>query len=153
MAEEKKTEVEQAKAKPFDVERVFLEEAALKLFNAPNTFALPSTPELSINLQVDKKVLTIPDYYTISVTATLRSFFKNGDKEQDVFTLTAKETGLFKIQGVEEPTLTQVLGVTCPTIVYPYLRASISDILAHSTLPQVYLAQINFEEIFDHKAE
>lgn len=144
---------EETKQKPFDVERIYLEDASLKLFNAPNSFALKVTPELDIGLQVDKADLAIRDYYTVSITATIRSYLKNEDKEEDVFVLKAKETGLFHILSLEPEVLKTVLGVTCPTIIYPYLRSSVSDILSHSTLPQVYLAQINFEEFFKNHAE
>ena len=139
---------EEKEVNPFNVERIYLEEASLKIFNAPASFALEQTPSLDINLQVDKTALEVPGFYTVSVTATLHSYLTEGSATTDVFKLTAKQSGLFRIQGLDDNTVYQVLGVTCPTIIYPFLRASVSEMLAHSTLPQVYLAQINFEEFF-----
>jgi preprotein translocase subunit SecB len=42
-----------------------------------------------------------------------------------------------------------VLGIACPQIVYPYLRASVADIITRAGFPPVHLAEINFQAMYE----
>jgi preprotein translocase subunit SecB len=44
-----------------------------------------------------------------------------------------------------------VLGVVCPGIIYPYLRANIADLISRTGLPAIHLAEINFEAFYSQK--
>jgi len=36
---------------------------------------------------------------------------------------------------------------------FPYLRANVSDLLTRATLPPLYLAEINFEQLYQAQLE
>jgi len=44
-----------------------------------------------------------------------------------------------------------VMGIACPQIVYPYLRSNVSDIVTRAGFPPVYLAEINFQAMFEQQ--
>jgi preprotein translocase subunit SecB len=44
-----------------------------------------------------------------------------------------------------------VLGIVCPGIIYPYLRANIADLINRTGLPSIHLAEINFEAMYQQR--
>jgi preprotein translocase subunit SecB len=44
-----------------------------------------------------------------------------------------------------------ILGVVCPSIIYPYLRSNIADLITRTGLPPVHLAEVNFEAFYNQK--
>jgi preprotein translocase subunit SecB len=42
-----------------------------------------------------------------------------------------------------------ILGVACPTMVYPYLRAIVSDVCTRAGFPPVLLTEVNFQAMFE----
>lgn len=47
----------------------------------------------------------------------------------------------------------QVLAITCPTIIYPYLRANIADMILRAGFPPAHLAEINFEAYYQDRIQ
>ncbi len=43
-----------------------------------------------------------------------------------------------------------LLGIACPNIIYPYLRANIADMVTRGGFPPIHLTEINFE-VFYHQ--
>lgn len=41
-----------------------------------------------------------------------------------------------------------MLGVTCPNILFPYVRETISDLVTRAGFPPVLLAPVNFEAMY-----
>jgi preprotein translocase subunit SecB len=44
-----------------------------------------------------------------------------------------------------------VMGIACPQIVYPYLRANVADLITRAGFPPVQLAEINFQAMYDQQ--
>ena len=43
------------------------------------------------------------------------------------------------------------MGIACPQIVYPYLRANVSDVCTRAGFPPVHLAEINFQAMYEQQ--
>jgi preprotein translocase subunit SecB len=43
----------------------------------------------------------------------------------------------------------QILGIACPGIVYPYLRAIVSDVCTRAGFPPVVLSEVNFQAMYE----
>ena len=46
-----------------------------------------------------------------------------------------------------------MLGIGCPNIVYPYLRANLADAITRAGFPPVHLAEINFEVFYQQRLQ
>ncbi|WP_309626833.1 protein-export chaperone SecB, partial [Methylibium sp.] len=57
--------------------------------------------------------------------------------------------GIFEIRNVPPDQLQPVIGIACPGIVYPYLRASVADIITRAGFPPVHLAEVNFQAMYE----
>ena len=42
-----------------------------------------------------------------------------------------------------------IIGVVCPQMIYPYLRAIVSDVCTRAGFPPILLAEVNFQAMFE----
>jgi preprotein translocase subunit SecB len=82
---------------------------------------------------------------TITVTAKI--------KDRIAFLVEGKQAGIFEIRNIPEDQLDPLLGIGCPNIIYPYLRANIADAITRAGFPPVHLAEINFELFFQQRLQ
>jgi preprotein translocase subunit SecB len=81
------------------------------------------------------------------VTATVQT--KIGEKT--VFLVEAKQAGIFELRNLPQDQLGAIMGITCPQIVYPYLRGNVADIVSRAGFPPVHLAEINFQAMYEQQ--
>ena len=130
----------------FNIQRVYLKDASLEIPNAPQIFLETEPPTVEVQLDVtNAQVLDGIHEVTVTVTVTTRI------KEQVAFLVEAKQGGIFEIRGVPDEQMEPLLGIVCPNIVYPYLRANLSDMITRTGFPPIHLAEINFEAFFNQR--
>jgi preprotein translocase subunit SecB len=44
-----------------------------------------------------------------------------------------------------------MLGIACPTILYPYLRSNMADIISRAGFQPIHLNEINFHGMYEHR--
>ena len=44
-----------------------------------------------------------------------------------------------------------MLAIACPTILYPYLRSNIADIVSRAGFQAIHLAEINFHAMYEQR--
>jgi preprotein translocase subunit SecB len=62
-----------------------------------------------------------------------------------------KQGGIFEIRGVPADQIEPLLGIVCPSIVFPYLRSNVADVVTRAGFPPIHLAEINFEAFFQQR--
>ena len=82
---------------------------------------------------------------TITVTAKI--------KDKVAFLVEGKQGGIFEARNIPAEQLDPMLGIGCPTIIYPYLRANIADMITRAGFPPVHLAEINFEAFYQQRLQ
>jgi preprotein translocase subunit SecB len=71
--------------------------------------------------------------------------------DRTVFLVECKQGGIFEIRNIPEDQMSAIMGIACPQIVYPYLRASVADIITRAGFPPVHLSEINFQAMFEQQ--
>jgi preprotein translocase subunit SecB len=133
---------EQAQAS-FQVEKLYVKDLSLEVPGAPQVFMQQGQPELEI--QVRNEGAQFADgLYEVIVTVTVTA--RSGDKT--LFLAEAAQAGIFSVRGVPAEDLDPLLGIGCPTILYPYVREAISDLVTRAGFPPVVLAPVSFEQIY-----
>jgi preprotein translocase subunit SecB len=130
----------------FQIQRVYLKEASLEQPNSPAILLAQEQPEVNIQLGVDA-VPVAEGVFEVTVTATVHT--KIGEKT--VFLVEAKQAGIFEIRNLPTEQMGQIMGITCPAIVYPYLRGNVADIVSRAGFPPVHLAEINFQAMYEQQ--
>jgi len=134
---------EQTQQAGFSIEKIYLKDAPLEIPNAPQIFTDRSQPQVGIELsnfaqQLEENVFEV----AIKVTVTSKI------EDKTVFLVEVTQAGIFQIRGVPEENLEMIVGITCPNILFPYARESVSDLVVRAGFQPVLLNPINFEALF-----
>ena len=135
---------EQDQTPVFQIQRIYLKDLSLEQPNSPRILLEQAQPQVEISLGVATEGVG-DAIYEVTVTATVTT--KVNDKV--LFLVEAKQGGIFEIRNIPEDQLRQILGIACPNIVYPYLRAIVSDVCTRAGFPPVMLSEVNFQAMFE----
>jgi len=128
----------------FQIQRMYLKDLSLEQPNSPQILLEQAQPQVDINLGLGAEPIA-EGVYEVTVTATVTT--KVGDKT--LFLVEAKQAGIFEIRNIPPDQLQPIIGIACPGMVYPYLRAIVSDICTRAGFPPVMLAEVNFQAMFE----
>ncbi|MBP9218134.1 MAG: protein-export chaperone SecB [Sterolibacterium sp.] len=135
---------EQQTAEPiFSIEKIYTRDISLESPNAPQIFLERENPTVEMQLRNEASNLE-EGLYDVLLTVTVTA--KVGDKT--MFLAEAGQAGIFQIRNLPADNLEPVLGVTCPNILFPYVRETISDLVTRAGFPPVLLAPVNFEAMY-----
>jgi len=71
--------------------------------------------------------------------------------ERVVFLIEVKQAGIFQIRNVPTEDVEPILAVTCPNILFPYLREVVSNLSVRGGFAPALLNPINFEAIYQQR--
>jgi preprotein translocase subunit SecB len=128
----------------FQIQRIYLKDLSLEQPNSPQILLEQGQPQVEINLGLGAEPIA-DGVYEVTVTATVTT--KVNDKV--LFLVEAKQGGIFEIRNVPEDQLQPIVGIACPGIIYPYLRAIVSDVCTRAGFPPVLLAEVNFQAMYE----
>jgi len=80
---------------------------------------------------------------TITVTARV--------EDKTLFLVETAQAGIFRITGVPLADIQPILGIHCPTVLFPYIRETIADAVSRAGFPPVHLDPINFEQLYQQQ--
>jgi len=130
----------------FQIQRMYLKDLSLEQPNSPQILLEQQQPQVEINLAMGA-VPVSDGIFEVTVTATVTT--KVSDKT--LFLVEAKQAGIFEIRNLPEDQVQQIIGIACPGIVYPYLRAVVSDVCTRAGFPPVLLTEVNFQAMFEQQ--
>ena len=64
----------------------------------------------------------------------------------------ASEKGINLFANIPEDQFDPLLGIVCPSMLFPYLRANVADAINRTSLPPLHLADVNFQSLFEQNA-
>jgi len=128
----------------FQIQRLYLKDLSLEQPNSPQILLEQGQPQVEINLTLGAEPIA-DGMFEVTVMATVTT--KINDKT--LFLVEAKQGGIFEIRNIPEEQLRQILGIACPGIVYPYLRAIVSDVCTRAGFPPVVLSEVNFQAMYE----
>ena len=132
----------------FNIQRIYLKDMSLEQPNSPAIFLEEEGPNIEVAIDVSNDNLADGIYessITITVTAKI--------KEKVAFLVEGKQAGIFEVRNLPEGQLDPLLGIACPNILYPYLRANIADMVTRAGFPPVHLTEINFEVFYQQRQQ
>jgi preprotein translocase subunit SecB len=127
----------------FQIEKIYVKDLSLEIPHAPKIFTEQVQPEVQV--QINTEAAQFGDgYYEVTVTGTVTA--KMG--ERTLFLAEAVQAGIFSVRNVPAQELDALLGIGCPTILFPYLRETMSDVISRGGFPPLLLAPISFEQLY-----
>jgi preprotein translocase subunit SecB len=127
----------------FQIEKVYVKDLSLEIPNAPQVFVEQAQPQLEVQIHTESAQFA-EGYFEAAVSATVTA--KAG--ERTLFLAEAVQAGIFSVRNVPAQELDALLGIGCPTILFPYLRETISDLITRGGFPAVLLSPVSFESLY-----
>ena len=132
----------------FNIQRIYLKDMSLEQPNSPSIFLEQEGPGIEVQIDVGSDKLSDGIYeatVTVTVTAKIR--------DKVAFLVEGKQAGIFEARNIPEGQLEPLLGIACPNIIYPYLRANIADTITRAGFPPIHLTEINFEVFYQQRQQ
>lgn len=136
-------EAQNADQPVFHVVKIYLKDLSFENPNTPEVFQLNQEPRVDFNLSSSTTAKENGHY---EVTLHVVTDVKLDDKT--MFLVDVTYAGLFLIRNVPEEHAEVLLGVDCPTILFPYLRHVISATVTEGGFKPLLLDPINFAALF-----
>jgi preprotein translocase subunit SecB len=134
---------QQPAERQFSVQRVYTKDVSFESPNAPDIFRGEWKPKHELNIttkinQLDKQLYEVVLSVTVSATV----------EEKTAFIAEVQQAGIFSMNGFTEAELGPMLGAYCPTLLFPYAREVVSDLVVKGSFPQLVLQHVNFDALF-----
>ncbi len=71
--------------------------------------------------------------------------------DKTIFLVEVKQAGIFRISGIGSDELPLVLEIGCPNVLLPFAREVVNDLVTKGGFPQLMLAPVNFETLYEQK--
>ena len=142
-------EAQNRSAGQFAIQKIYVKDVSFETPNSPTIFT-ETKWEPEVNVQLNSRAMPMVDEMhevVLSVTITT----KQGDKV--AYLIEVQQAGIFRTEGFEQPQLNHLLGSYCPNILFPYVREAISDMVARGGFPQLLLAPVNFDALYNQHME
>lgn len=125
------------------IEKIYLKDASVEVPNAPAVFLENLQPQ--IDVQMGTQFQQVADGLfetTLQITVTAKA----GDRT--LFLCEAAQAGIFQIRGFGDEEMQAILGIGCPTTIFPYARETIASLVNRAGFPPINLAPVSFEQLY-----
>ena len=129
----------------FAIQRIYTTDVSFESPTSPALLGQEWKPEMNLDLHTKSNVVEGEEdlhEVILSVTVTVKS----GDKT--AFLVEIKQAGIFQVKGFSDSQLQHTLGSFCPSVLYPYAREAVTDLVTRGGFPQLILAPVNFDALY-----
>ncbi|MCV2503980.1 MAG: protein-export chaperone SecB, partial [Neisseriaceae bacterium] len=127
----------------FNIEKLFVKNISLESPRSPKIFFENIQPEIDVKFNINSQQVDEPFYENV-ITATVTAKVDNSV----VFLCEVSQSGIFRLENIDAQSTDVLLNVTCPSILFPYLREVVSETIIRAGFPPIYLAPINFDAMY-----
>lgn len=133
-----------------DIRQIYIKDLSFESPQAPNIIANPEhNPGIDIQMGINFQRLDENGHYEVVLNITVTA--KSG--ENTLFLTEVQQAGLFQLQGFTAEEMGLVLHVACPTILLPFARSAITEIVSKGGFPQLLISPVNFEALYARKLQ
>jgi preprotein translocase subunit SecB len=101
------------------------------------------SPQISLDLNTSVQPIGT-DVREVVLTVTVSA--KQAD--QTLFLVEVKQAGAFMMQNLSADEYKRAIGSVCPTVLFPYARAVVSQLVSQGGFPQLLLPPVNFDALY-----
>jgi preprotein translocase subunit SecB len=121
-------------------------------YESPNGPRLPNNqawePKFQMNMNTTAEEVA-PDVREVLLTITLEA--RQGDAT--LYLVEVKQAGIFVVNGASLDDYKRLIGSFCPSVLFPYAREVISDLITKGGFPNFLLPLVNFDALFAQASE
>lgn len=132
----------------FIIQKIYVKDLSFETPHSPQIFTKEWKPDLNLQLSNESQRVAESIYgvvLSLTVTATL------GD--QTAFLAEVQQAGIFTLDGYSDKNLEPLLGSYCPTILFPFAREVVADLVTKGGFPPLLLAPVNFDALYAQQVQ
>ena len=130
----------------FSVQKIYVKDLSFENPNAPEMFAAPaSQPKIEMNLGLENRQID-DEHWEVSLKVS--AVARDSESEKVLFDIEVEHAGLFYLKNIPEEHMEMILGVDCPTVIFPYARQMISTMTVDGGFMPLLLEPVNFGAAF-----
>lgn len=139
---------EQQAQQEFVIQKIYVKDISFEAPNTPAIFREKWAPQ--IDLELNNHASQIEDgVYEAIISINVKA--KIGEKV--AFIVEIQQAGIFTISHFDKEQIRPLLGSFCPTILYPYAREVIADVVNRGGFPPLNLAPVNFDALYQQQEQ
>lgn len=130
--------------KLFSIKKIYTKDISFETPNSPQIFQDDKwVPEIDVSLS-NRSVAIGNDVYeaVLSITVTAKV------ETKVAYLVEVHQAGQFYAKGLLEDELRELLGSYCPSLLFPFVREAVANLVLKGGFPQLLLAPVNFELLF-----
>lgn len=130
----------------FSPQKIYIKDISFETPNSPGIFAEDWRPNVKMDLsssarQIGDNLYEVVLIITVTVT----------NEKQTAYLVEAHQAGIFHIEGFSTDDIEHMVASVCPNILFPFAREYISDLVMRGGFPQLLLAPVNFEALYQRR--
>ncbi len=131
------------------LQKIYVRDASIEVPDGPRIFTREYKPEVNVDLNTRIQGLNDNNHQvllTVTVTA------KQG--EATAYIVEVQQAGVFRVQGFDDDTERgQVLGAYCPSMLFPFVRETVADMIQRAGFPHFLLQPVNFDALYRQRQQ
>jgi preprotein translocase subunit SecB len=127
----------------FAIQRVYLKDLSFETPQGASAFNKQWQPKVNQDLST-KSAKIDEDLFEVSVRMTITV----SDGEETIYLIEVDQAGLFSIAGLEDQHVAKLLNTTCASMLFPYAREAIDNVLTKGSFPPLMIPPINFDALY-----
>lgn len=132
----------------FSIQKVYVKDLSFETPNSPRIFQKQWQP--SVNMDLANTAATLDEnFYEVVLSITVTVSFE----EETVYLVEVQQAGIFHLANIPEESNNRMLATVCPNILFPFAREVISDLVTKGGFPQLLLAPVNFDALYQQQQE
>ena len=132
-------------SREFLLQQIYVKDFSFEVPNAPAIYSGEQNPDPDVSLNISSGHRALGnDHHEVVLELTVNA--RLGDRT--MFLLEIQQAGVFSVRGCNDEELRRLLGIHCPTTLFPYAREAISSAVSRGGFPPLILQPINFESLY-----
>lgn len=132
----------------FGIQRLFMRNISFESPMAPDVFLSTWKPQIKIDLNTQHQALEEDRHEVIlriTVTATL--------DDKTAFLVEVEQGCIAVVSGFPEAQRNQMIGAYVPSVLFPYAREAIDNLVTRGSFPALMLAPVNFDALYQQRLQ
>jgi len=134
----------------FRMQKMYLKDLSFENPNSPQIYQVKhkQEPKLEVNLQL-KNTQIDKDHWEVALEVTAK--VSTRDEESKVlFILEVEHAAIFLLKNIPEEHVPTLLGVDCPTLLFPFTRQIVSQVSMDGGFVPFLMEPVNFVALFQN---
>ena len=131
----------------FSVEKIYVKDVSFESPKSPVIFTEQAQPQINLNLSQRVQRLN-ENAFEVVLDVTITCNAGEGDDATTIYVAEVQQAGVFGLAGFEPQVADALLGTQCPSMLYPYARQLLADLIQAGGFAPFLLQPINFDALY-----